>query len=116
MESRKRIRLQPTSKRRQMIGGMFRLAIGKDGQELQQEIAMAKPEILSGVRVLVVDDDSDAREILAVQLAHHGATTAVSASAVGALGELETFRPDVIVADIGMPGEDGYSLIRKVRN
>jgi CheY-like chemotaxis protein len=88
----------------------------KDTQEVQQEISMPKPEILSGLRVLVVDDDSDAGEVLALQLTHQGATTAISASAEDALSELDTFRPDVIVADIGMPGEDGYSLIRKVRN
>jgi CheY-like chemotaxis protein len=64
----------------------------------------------------VVDDDSDAREILAVQFNQQGATTVVSASADDALRALETFKPDVIVADIGMPGEDGYTLIRKIRN
>ena len=87
-----------------------------DGQGLQQEISMAEPEILSGLRILVVDDDSDAREILTVQLTHQGATTVGSVSVDDALIKLDTFRPDVIVADIGMPGEDGYSLIRKVRS
>jgi PAS domain S-box-containing protein len=88
----------------------------RERREPQQEIPMDKREILEGLRILVVDDDSDAREILAVQLTHQGATTAVSASADDALRKLDTFRPDIIVADIGMPGEDGYSLIRKVRN
>src|SRR5262249_44548734 len=65
---------------------------------------------------LLVDDDSDSREVLAVQLSQQGATTSVSPSADDALRKLDTFKPDVIVADIGMPGEDGYSLIRKVRS
>src|SRR5262249_4802068 len=50
------------------------------------------------------------------QLTQHGATTSVSATVDEALNKLSTFRPDVIVADIGMPGEDGYSLIDKIRN
>jgi len=84
--------------------------------EEQQEISRADREILVGLRILVVDDDSDSREVLAVQLTQRGATTSVSASADDALRKLDAFKPDVIVADIGMPGEDGYSLIRKVRN
>jgi len=84
--------------------------------ELRQEVSGAETEILEGLRILVVDDDSDGREVLAVQLAERGATTNVSASADDALRKLDTFRPDIIVADIGMPGEDGYSLIRKIRD
>ena len=83
---------------------------------MRHEISRAKTEILGGLRILVVDDDSDGREVLAVQLAQQGATTSVSPSADDALRRMDTFRPDVIVADIGMPGEDGYSLIRKIRN
>src|SRR5262249_39187733 len=84
--------------------------------ELRQRASTADAEILKGLRILVVDDDSDGREVLAVQLAQQGATTSVSPSADDALRKLDTFKPDIIVADIGMPGEDGYSLIRKVRN
>jgi PAS domain S-box-containing protein len=83
--------------------------------ELLQDVSRAEKEILGGLRILVVDDDSDGREVLAVQLAQRGATTNVSASADDALRKLDAFRPDIIVADIGMPGEDGYSLIRKIR-
>ena len=63
-----------------------------------------------------MDDDSDAREVLALHLTQQGATISASSSAPGALDKIATFKPDVIVADIGMPGEDGYSLIRKVRS
>jgi PAS domain S-box-containing protein len=88
----------------------------RNQSELREEVSGAETEILEGLRILVVDDDSDGREVLAVQLAQRGATTNVSASADDALRKLDTFRPDIIVADIGMPGEDGYSLIRKIRN
>jgi PAS domain S-box-containing protein len=92
------------------------ITASKNEPEARQEISRAKTELLEGLRILVVDDDSDSREVLAVQLTQQGATTSVSASADDALRKLDTFKPDVIVADIGMPGEDGYSLIRKVRN
>jgi PAS domain S-box-containing protein len=84
--------------------------------EVPLKVSTADTEILKGLRILVVDDDSDGREVLAELLLQRGATTSVSPSADDALRELDTFKPDVIVADIGMPGEDGYSLIRKVRN
>ena len=83
---------------------------------LQQRVSIGKTEILQGLRILVVDDDADGREAVAAQLAAQGATTSVSPSADDALRKLDMVRPDIIVADIGMPGEDGYSLIRKVRN
>jgi CheY-like chemotaxis protein/anti-sigma regulatory factor (Ser/Thr protein kinase) len=71
---------------------------------------------LNGVTVLVVDDEADAQALVRTVLQEAGAN-AVGASAVGdALELLTRFRPDIIVADIGMPGEDGYSLIRQVRN
>jgi len=83
---------------------------------LQQRVSIGKTEILQGLRILVVDDDADGREAVAAQLAAQGATTSVSPSADDALRKLDMVRPDIIVADIGMPGEDGYSLIHKVRN
>src|SRR5262249_44842810 len=72
-------------------------------------------EILRGLRILVVDDNSDDREILFAELAQQGATVSASACAADALTKVDQLRPDVLVADIGMPGEDGYSLIRKIR-
>lgn len=70
---------------------------------------------LHGVRVVVVDDDEDAREVLQTVLAHAGADVAVASSVASAMDCMATRRPDVVVADIGMPGEDGYALIRKLR-
>jgi signal transduction histidine kinase/ActR/RegA family two-component response regulator len=72
-------------------------------------------ESLTGVRVLVVDDEPDARELFARTLSECGAHALTAASAAEALAAIERERPDVLLADIGMPGEDGYALIGKVR-
>jgi len=74
----------------------------------------AVPTLL-GTRVLVVDDDADARELLRSILAQSGASVRTASSAAEALKQLEDRQPDVLVSDIGMPGEDGYALIRQVR-
>ena len=70
---------------------------------------------LDGVRVLVVDDRLDAREMAALVLRQCGAQVVVAGSAAAALAEMQRAKPDVLVSDIAMPGEDGYDLIRKVR-
>jgi PAS domain S-box-containing protein len=70
---------------------------------------------LTGVRVLVVDDERDAREIISVILGEAGAEMATASSTREALDLVERWKPDVLISDIGMPGESGYDLIRKVR-
>jgi CheY-like chemotaxis protein/nitrogen-specific signal transduction histidine kinase len=70
---------------------------------------------LDGVRVLVVDDQPDARELLALVLAKAGAEVSTAAAASEALEFLQREQVDVLVSDIGMPGEDGYALIGRVR-
>jgi PAS domain S-box-containing protein len=69
---------------------------------------------LDGVRVLVVDDESDARDALALVLERCGASVTVAASAPEALAAWRREPHDVLLSDIAMPGEDGYSLIRKI--
>jgi CheY-like chemotaxis protein/anti-sigma regulatory factor (Ser/Thr protein kinase) len=71
--------------------------------------------VLAGLRVLVVDDEGDGREMLAVLLRSHGATAATAASAEEALAFLETAPADLLISDIGMPHADGYQLIRAIR-
>lgn len=70
---------------------------------------------LDGVRVLVVDDDADALELASAILTGAGAGVTACPTAAEALQLLRQWRPDVLLSDIHMPGEDGYSLIRKVR-
>ena len=70
---------------------------------------------LDGLKVLVVDDEEDARELLRDVFSERGATVVEAGSANAGFEELEKFRPDVIVSDIAMPGGDGYGLIRAVR-
>jgi PAS domain S-box-containing protein len=71
---------------------------------------------LRGIRVLVVDDEVDAREMLNLMLVHRGVDVRAAATADEALMVLEEWRPDVLVSDIGMPNEDGYALIGRVRS
>jgi PAS domain S-box-containing protein len=70
---------------------------------------------LQDVRVLVVDDEADTREAMAIGLGRLGACVATACSASEALAALAQERPHVLVADIGMAGENGYTLLRKVR-
>jgi PAS domain S-box-containing protein len=71
---------------------------------------------LAGLRVLVVDDDFDSREVLAALLAMRAAEVRSAGSVREALATLAEWKPHVLVSDIGMPGEDGYDLIRQVRS
>jgi CheY-like chemotaxis protein len=80
-----------------------------------QEAALEGLERLRGLRVLVVDDEADARELLSYVFETSGVDVRSVGSAADALRELETFTPNVIVSDVGMPSEDGYSLIRSIR-
>lgn len=75
----------------------------------------ALPTGLGSIRVLVVDDEPDARELVAYVLESCGMEVRLAGSAAEALGVLTTFTPSVIVSDIGMPDEDGYVLIRQIR-
>ncbi|MBD2462911.1 PAS domain S-box protein [Oscillatoria sp. FACHB-1407] len=70
---------------------------------------------LTGVRVLAVDDDPDARELLAMVLTLYGAEVLTVTSATEVLTALESFQPDVLVSDVGMPDVDGYGLIHRIR-
>ncbi len=71
--------------------------------------------LLDGVRVVVVDDDEDTRVMLAAILERCGAEVRAASSAAGALEEVATWVPDVLLSDIGMPDVDGHALIRSIR-
>jgi PAS domain S-box-containing protein len=70
---------------------------------------------LTGIRVLTVDDEADARELVAAVLELYGAEVLTTASAAEALSALQSFQPDVLVSDIGMPNVDGHRLIQQIR-
>ncbi|MBE9039069.1 response regulator, partial [aff. Roholtiella sp. LEGE 12411] len=74
------------------------------------------PPSLFGIRVLVVDDEADSREFITTVLQQCHAEVQAVASVQEALQLLLQWKPDVLVSDIGMPQEDGYSLIRKLRS
>ena len=70
---------------------------------------------LYGIKALVVDDEPDARELLAFILEQQGAEIELAGSVKEALSKLNNFVPDILISDIGMPEEDGISLIKKIR-
>ncbi|HEX2223088.1 MAG TPA: response regulator [Thermoanaerobaculia bacterium] len=72
--------------------------------------------LLGGIHVLVVEDEEDTRELITTALESCGAEVTAADSVTTALEALDRRVPDVLVSDIGMPGEDGYSLIRRVRS
>jgi two-component system CheB/CheR fusion protein len=82
--------------------------------EIQQSHAPS-PDHLRDLRVLVVDDEPDARDLLELILTSYEAEVKACASAAEALQILDEWLPDVLVSDIGMPVEDGYELMRRVR-
>jgi PAS domain S-box-containing protein len=83
---------------------------GKTSQSRAQS-----PYPLEDLRVLVVDDELDARELFYSMLTNYGAEVKVCSSAAEALQTLDEWQPDVLVSDIGMPREDGYEFMKKVR-
>jgi CheY-like chemotaxis protein len=70
---------------------------------------------LDGVHVLVVEDEGDARDLIGIILQRCGADVTLTSSVPDAMTAFADRRPDVLVSDIEMPGEDGYSLIRRIR-
>jgi CheY-like chemotaxis protein len=71
---------------------------------------------ISGCRVLIVEDDRDSREMLAVLLKAHHAETMTAANAIEALDKIPSFKPDILISDLGMPQIDGYDLIKRIRS
>ena len=85
--------------------------------EIKKALTTNDKPNLDGLRILVVDDEADARDLLAIRLQQYGADVVTAGSAEAAMEALtqQGPRPDLIVSDIAMPGEDGYSLMRRVR-
>jgi len=112
------------------LGSMFTitLPLAQQGREVQirntgslapteELVQYAKPlPSLAGFKVLLVDDDEDNLHIISALLVEHKATVQTASSAVEALDLLRCYQPDVLVSDLAMPEEDGFSLISKVRD
>ncbi len=83
--------------------------------QVQPATIRATSDSLAGLQILIVDDEADAREVLAQMLRRFGARVETAASAAFALERLAAHVPDILISDIGMPGGDGYSLARRLR-
>jgi PAS domain S-box-containing protein len=87
---------------------------------IQSEIESSKllecSTSLEGLRLLIVDDEPDALELIKAVVAQCGAEVQTTASAAEALAVIEKWKPDILVSDIAMPDVDGYELIRKIRS
>ena len=82
---------------------------------MDKDIRIEHVPRLDRVRVLIVDDDLDTRQMLSAVLSQCEADVITAASAAEALKEIEHQKPDLLVSDIGMPEQDGYELIKKIR-
>ncbi|HEX7680310.1 MAG TPA: ATP-binding protein [Thermoanaerobaculia bacterium] len=91
------------------------LAVRVAPAELTQLQAAPEMPNLKGIRILIVDDDDDAGRLVALVLHQLGAETREVTSVAAAVKELRLFEADIVVSDIAMPGEDGYALMRKLR-
>lgn len=81
-----------------------------------RDVPLDQLPVLDGISVLVVDDEPNAREVVTAILLQRGARVTAVGSAREALEAIALELPDVVVSDIGMPGEDGYSLMREIRS
>lgn len=91
------------------------LAAQGEADFMQSMNSQTAPDLLQGLRVLVVEDEADAREMIVVALRGFGAEIRAEASVAEGFLTLQQWRPDLLVSDIGMPGEDGYALMKRVR-
>ena len=101
-------------------GATFTVTLRSAGAAETSETSARAPDqprgvTLAGITVLVVDDEPDAREFCVQALARHGATVLTADSVSRALERTDATKADVVVADLAMPGEDGFALIRKLR-
>jgi CheY-like chemotaxis protein len=89
--------------------------IGAQALDLGAGQRTVEPSALRGVRVLVVEDEADSRDTLCWILKLHGAESIPAASGAEALDLVQSARADILVCDIGLPDQDGYRLLKKIR-
>lgn len=100
----------------QSLDALPETTTGGGGPLTQGSAQRSTATSLNDVSILLVDDEDDAREAMAIALRYYGARVATASSATQALQILAKERPDALVADIGMPGEDGHALLHSVRS
>jgi len=88
---------------------------GDNGAPRTEEPRGVASNFLEGLDVLVVDDEPDARDLVTAVLVKCGARVRTASTVENALERVREQRPDVLISDIGLPSEDGFSLIRRVR-
>ena len=93
---------------------MSMTALAKTEEEAESQERLKAQQLLSGLHILIVDDDQDTLELLSAALTQRSARVTTASSAGEAIRALKFFRPDVLISDIAMPDEDGYELIQKV--
>lgn len=84
-------------------------------ENLEIPVAQTLPRNISGARILIVDDEADSRELLKFVLEDNEAEVLPAANAIEALEKFSAFKPDILISDLGMPGMDGYELIKEIR-
>ncbi len=99
-------------------GSTFRVKLPVGAAEAAKVATARQPSVrgIAGVRVLLVEDDDDTRETYAAMLSELGADVRAAPSAAAGFLAVEEFRPQVILSDIAMPGEDGFSFMERVRH
>ncbi len=100
-------------------GATFTIQLPLETKEHHQQLTIINPEVyinLEGLKILVCDEEADIRDYEVAVLEIFGAKVFAVSSAAAALELLQSQPLDILLSDIGMPGEDGYSLIQKVRN
>jgi PAS domain S-box-containing protein len=104
------------------LGAIFTVLLPASNTEGRRPLDAAEPStaaaksLLAEQRILVVDDEPDMRELIFTILQQAGAQVEVATSAIEVLETLDTFQPDVLISDIGMPEMDGYQLLHQIRS
>jgi len=107
------------------MGATFKITLPVSTKETEQKAAppnlsksfeqSESEAMLKGVRVLLVEDNEDSRDMLKIMFEQHGLDITAVDSAAAALFAVKEIKPDILVSDVGLPGEDGYALISKIR-
>ena len=104
------------------LGATFVIRLPLAGEGRAAEVVGNKPRLLesttnglTGLRVLLVEDDADSREMLSAFLEGHGVNVSAVRSANEAIEQVESFQPEVLISDVGLPERDGYDLVHDLR-